>query len=58
MVRNIAVRSGYCGAKKTFLIAALRGDRFVRFSIQHNLNGVRVWSKDPDLYVVANLVRT
>src|SRR6516164_6194418 len=58
MVRNPALRAGYRSAKETLRVATLRSDRFVRFSIQHDLNGLRVRTKDPDLHVVANFVGT
>ena len=29
-----------------------------QFSIEHELDGLRVWTKNPDLHVIANLVRT
>ena len=58
MVRNVALRARNSGAKETFLIAPFRSDRFVWFSIEHDLDRARVWTKDPDLHVIANLVRT
>jgi hypothetical protein len=58
MVRNVALRAGNTGAKETFLVAPFRSDRFVWFSIEHDLDRMRVWTKDPDFHVIANLVRT
>ena len=58
MVRNVALRAGNSRAKEPFLIAPFRNDRFVRFSIEHDLDDVRVRAKNPDLHVIANLVRT
>jgi len=58
MVRNVALRARNTGAKKPFLIARFRSDRFVWFSIEHDLDRPRVRAKDPDLHVIANLVRT
>ena len=58
MVRNVALRAGNNPAKETFLIAPFGSDWFVWFSIEHDLDGLRVWTKDPDLHVIANLVRT
>jgi hypothetical protein len=58
MVRNVALGTRNTGAKELFLVAPFRDDRFVRFSIEHDLDRARVWTKDPDLHVIANLVRT
>jgi hypothetical protein len=58
MVRNLALGSGNTGAKEPFLIAPFRCDRFVWFSIKHDLDRLRIWPKDPDLHVIADLVRT
>jgi hypothetical protein len=58
MIRNVALRTGYRDAKETFLIATFRSDRFVWFSIQHDLYDMRVRAKNPDLHAVANLVWT
>ena len=58
MVWNVALCGGNSGAKKTFLIDSFRSDCFVRFSIEHHLDRARVRAKDPDLHVIANLVRT
>jgi hypothetical protein len=58
MIRNVALRAGNRGAKESFLIGSFRSDGFVRFSIEHDLDRSRVRAKDPDLHVVADLVRT
>jgi hypothetical protein len=58
MIWNVALCAGNRGAKKTFLIDAFRGDRLVRFSIKHDLDRARVPTKDPNLHVIADLVRT
>lgn len=58
MIRNIAFRAGNGGAKETFLIDPFCSDRLVRFSIEHDLDRARVRAKDPDLHVIADLVRT
>jgi hypothetical protein len=58
MVWNVALRAGNTGAKETFLVAPFRCDRFVWFSIKHDLDRLRIWPKDPDLHVIADLVRT
>ena len=58
MVRNVALRAGNTGAKETLLVAPFGSDRFAWFSIEHDLDGLRVWTKDPDFDVIANLVRT
>ena len=38
MVWNVALRAGNSSAKETFLVAPFHSDRFVRFSIEHNLD--------------------
>ena len=58
MVWNVALCAGNSGAKETFLIDSFRSDWFFRFSIEHDLDRARVRAKDPDLHVIANLVRT
>jgi hypothetical protein len=58
MVWNVALRAENSGAKETFLIDALRSDWFFRFSIEHDLDRARVRAEDPDLHVIADLVRT
>jgi hypothetical protein len=58
MVRNVALRAGNTGTKEPFVVAPFHNDRFVWFSIEHDLDRLRVWPKDPDLHVIANLVRT
>ena len=58
MVRNVALCAGNRDAKKAFLIDSFCSDCFVRFSIEHDPDRARVRAKDPDLHVIANLVRT
>ena len=58
MVRNVALRTGNTGAKETLLVAPFGSDRFAWFSVEHDLDRARVWTKDPDLHVIADLVRT
>jgi hypothetical protein len=58
MIWNVALRAGNSGAKETFLIDSFRSDWFFRFSIEHDLDRARVGAKDPDLHVIADLVRT
>ena len=58
MIRNVSFPAGNSGAKETFLIDSFRSDWFFRFSIEHDLDRARVRAKDPDLHVIAHLVRT
>jgi hypothetical protein len=45
-------------AKETVLLNFLRCDRLFWMLIQHDLNVARIGSKDTDLQIVANSVRT
>ena len=58
MVRNVALCAGNAGAKETFLIGPLRSDWFFWLSIEDDVDRSRVRAKDPDLHVIADLVRT
>jgi len=58
MIWNVALRAGNSGAKETFLIDSFCCDWLFRFSIEHDLDRARIRAKDPDLHVIADLVRT
>jgi hypothetical protein len=58
MIWNVALHALNSGAKETHLIESFCCDRFFPFSIEHDLDRARIRAKDPDLHVIADLVRT
>ncbi len=58
MIREIAGRARHGRAKEPILPNSLRCNWLLRFSIQHDIDCARVGTKDSDLQIVANSVRT
>ena len=58
MVRKIPCCVPDSRAKETVLLDFLRCDRFFRMLIQHDLNLARIGTKDANLQIVPNPVRT
>jgi hypothetical protein len=58
MIRDVAFGTLDGSAEEPFPVEPFRRDWFIRFSIEHNLYKARIRAENPDLYIVANLMRT